>query len=89
MAAMCDDVASRVVVSHPADLGEWERDELAGDTYRAFLHRVYDGPVSVGDEWDEWVSCGCALPTDVLFRVERVEGGAALGPETDIAYVER
>jgi hypothetical protein len=85
--------ADRVVLSFvPVDDGdpwsgvdtEWIVDELRGDTYQQYLRRAHDGPVSVGEEWAEFVSCGCATPQDVLLRVERVEGGTALGAATTL-----
>ena len=61
---------------------EWIVDELRGDSYQQYLRRAHGGPVAVGEEWDEFVSCGCATPQDVVLRVERVEGGTALGDTT-------
>ncbi|MEF8829717.1 MAG: hypothetical protein V5A49_11820 [Haloarcula sp.] len=61
---------------------EWIADELRGDTYQQYLRRAHGGPVAVGEEWAEFVSCGCATPQAVVLRVERVEGGTALGDAT-------
>nr|WP_121820669.1 hypothetical protein [Halostella salina] len=69
--------------------GEWLRENLTERTYRQYLRRAHAGPVSVGDEWDEFVSCGCATPEDVVLRVERVDGGAAIAAETAIEVVPR
>ncbi|AUG47882.1 hypothetical protein BVU17_10275 [Haloarcula taiwanensis] len=63
---------------------EWIADELRGDTYQQYLRRAHSGPVAVGEEWDEFVSCGCATPQDVVLRVERVEAGTAVGDETTL-----
>jgi len=91
---MTSTVAERVTVSvAPAEDDdpwehvdtEWLLGELRKDTYETYLKRAHEGPVAVGDEWDEFVSCGCATPQDVLLRVERVEGGTELGVETSLA----
>ncbi|MDS0220968.1 hypothetical protein NDI54_06365 [Haloarcula sp. S1AR25-5A] len=63
---------------------EWIVDELCGDTYRQYLRRAHGGPVSIGEEWSEFVSCGCATPQDVVLRVERVDGGTVLGDATTL-----
>jgi len=68
---------------------EWIADELHGDTYQQYLRRAHGGPVSVGEEWDEFISCGCSTPQDVLLRVERVEGGTALGDATALIIQPR
>jgi len=96
------EVADRVVVSFrapeadPAESDSWwvaDRDWLStnmnDETYRRYLRRAHEGPVAVGDEWEEAVNCGCARPEDVLLRVERVDGGAAIGEGTEIAIVAR
>lgn len=87
-------VADRIVLSFaPSTAGgdpwsgvdtEWIVDELRGDTYQQYLRRAHGGPVVVGEEWAEFVSCGCATPQDVVVRVERVEGGTALGDATTL-----
>ncbi|MDT3436697.1 hypothetical protein [Haloarcula sp. 1CSR25-25] len=63
---------------------EWIVDELRSDSYQQYLRRAHGGPVSVGEEWAEFVSCGCATPQDVLLRVERVEGGTVLDEATTL-----
>jgi len=68
---------------------EWIADELRADSYQQYLRRAHGGPVSVGDEWAEFVSCGCATPQDVVLRVERVEGGTALGDATTLEVQPR
>ncbi|GCF14496.1 hypothetical protein Harman_24310 [Haloarcula mannanilytica] len=87
-------IADRIVLSFaPSAAGgdpwsgvdtEWIVDELRGDAYRQYLRRAHGGPVTVGDEWSEFVSCGCATPQDVVLRVERVEGGTVLGDTTTL-----
>lgn len=91
--------ATRVVLSYrdvEAESGEWEladsnwiRERMAEDSYLKFLKRVHEGPVAVGDEWEEFVNCGCASPQDVIIRVEDIEGGEALGMDTEIEILPR
>lgn len=97
-----DDQAERVVVSFRspetdpdetdgwwvAD-SEWLRENMLEATYRRYLRRAHAGPVSVGDEWEEVVNCGCASPEDVMLRVEEIAGGSAIGSETTIDIVSR
>lgn len=81
--------AARIVVSYPADLSTWGRDQLDGRVFRAYLGRKL-GEVREGDEWAEFVDVGCCGNTyDVPLRVDHVEGGAAVGPDTEIEYAER
>jgi hypothetical protein len=68
---------------------DWLAENMNDEYYRLYLRRAHTGPVSVGDEWAEFVNCGCASPEDVLLRVERVEGGTDIGPETAIEVVSR
>jgi len=92
-------IADRIVLSFaPSAAGEnpwsgvdteWIVDELRGDAYQQYLRRAHSGPVSVGEEWNEFVSCGCATPQDVVLRVERVEGGTALGDATALTVQPR
>jgi hypothetical protein len=87
-------VADRIVLSFAPSVAdgdpwsgvdtEWIVDELRGDTYQQYLRRAHGGPVAVGEEWAEFVSCGCATPQDVVLRVERVAGGTALGDATTL-----
>ncbi|WP_435102019.1 hypothetical protein [Halarchaeum sp. P4] len=65
--------ASEVVVSFtPAD----DRTGAALDapSYRRYLTRAHDGAVAVGDEWEEFVNCGCGTTRDVTLRVESTDG---------------
>ena len=92
-------VASRVVLSYravDAGDGEWEladsdwiRDRMNVDYYLQYLKRVHGGPLSVGEEFEEFVNCGCASPQDVVVRVEAVESGEELGADTDLVVVPR
>lgn len=68
---------------------DWLRENMMADSYRRYLRWAHAGPVAVGEEWDEFVNCGCASPEDVVLRVEEVEGGTAIGSETAIDVVPR
>lgn len=68
---------------------EWLQTNMSEEIYRKYLRRAHAGPVEIGDEWDEFVNCGCASPEDVILRVERVEGGSVIGPGTTIEVVSR
>ncbi|MFP8953815.1 hypothetical protein ACLI4Z_12740 [Natrialbaceae archaeon A-arb3/5] len=81
--------ASRVIVSYPADLSEWGRDQLEKSSFRSFLCKTRDR-AREGDRWEEFVDIGCCGSTlDVPLRVERVEGGPRVDTETTIEYEER
>ncbi|MFB6301980.1 MAG: hypothetical protein ABEH78_03875 [Haloferacaceae archaeon] len=83
------DHATRVVVSHPDELSEWGRTQLSGERFRGYLRRTVDD-LTVGREWEEFLDVGCCGDTlDVTLRVEAVEGPPRMGPETEIAFVER
>jgi hypothetical protein len=58
-------------------------------TYLQYLQRAHAGQVAVGEEWEEFVSCGCASPQDVVLHVEAIEGGSTIGFETTIDFVAR
>jgi len=68
---------------------EWLQENMDEYTYRRYLRWAHAGPVTIGDEWDEFVNCGCASPEDVILRVEEVHGGTAIGSETTIEVVSR
>lgn len=77
--------ASRVVVAiSPAD--DKTRESLETDRYRAYLRRTHAGPVTVGDEWSEFVSCGCGSTRDVTLRVESVTGGNGIDENTEFVF---
>lgn len=59
-------------------------DRIQERPFLSYLRRVHGGEVSVGDEWTEFVNCGCGTTTDVVVRVEAVEGGQVFGEETEI-----
>ncbi|MFW5934336.1 MAG: hypothetical protein ACOCQL_00630 [Halolamina sp.] len=68
---------------------DWLQENMNDSTYLQYLQRAHAGPVSVGEEWEEFVNCGCASPQDVVLRVEAIEGGSAIGFETTIELVSR
>jgi hypothetical protein len=68
---------------------EWLQESMTEHTYRRYLRWAHAGPVAVGEEWDEFVNCGCASPEDVVLRLEAIEGGTAIGSETAIDVVPR
>lgn len=91
------DVATRVVLSFPADIGWHGRNRLEADYYKGWLRKTHDR-VTEGDEWDEFTDVGCCgSRMDLPLRVERVvtasprrdEGGSRITAETAIEYTER
>jgi len=81
--------ASRVVLSVPAGLSDWARDQIDSDRYRGYFRRTL-GDVAEGDALEEFVDVGCCGSNlDVPFRVERVDGPGRVGPETAIEYADR
>jgi len=83
------DVAARVVLSFPADVGHHGRKRLRQDYYKQWLRKTHDD-VDSGEEWDEFTDVGCCgSRMDLPLRVETVEGGSRVGPETTIEYTER
>ncbi|MFB6111775.1 MAG: hypothetical protein ABEJ35_04475 [Halobacteriaceae archaeon] len=80
--------AERVVVSYPADLSDWGRWQLDERSFKAYLRR--NETAAAGDVWDVFLDVGCCGDTyDVPLRVERVDGGQQLTPETEFVYEER
>jgi hypothetical protein len=64
--------ASRVVVSFsPVD--DRITDSLAEPSYRSYHRRAHSGPIAAGDQWAEFVSCGCGTTRDVTLRVESTD----------------
>ncbi|MFB6118795.1 hypothetical protein [Halosegnis sp.] len=81
--------ANRLVVSYPADLSTWGRDQLDTRHFRAWLKRAHPEP-EAGDIWEEFLDVGCCgSALEVPLRVERVVGGDAVGEPTHINYEER
>lgn len=84
--------ASTVVLSHPDELSAWGRDQIGTDRYRNYLRKKLQRreTVSVGDQFEEFADVGCCGDTlDIAFRVEALEGGETVGPETEVVYIER
>lgn len=81
--------ATRVVLSYPADLPERARQRLRRPYYRRYLAKTL-GRVTPGDTREEFTDIGCCgSQRDVSLRVEAVEGGDRVGPETAVEYAER
>ncbi|QPV64957.1 hypothetical protein I7X12_10255 [Halosimplex litoreum] len=82
-------LATRVVLSFPADVGKHGRGRIRSDYYRKYLTKVRDSAAE-GDEWDEFTDVGCCgSQMDVPLVVERVEGGSRVDLDTEIEYTER
>ena len=98
--ATVEDQADRIVLSFRspetdddgtwwvADI-DWLQENMNDSTYLQYLQRDHAGPVAVGEEWEEFVNCGCASPQDVVLRVEAIEDGSTIGFETTIDFVAR
>ena len=70
-------------------LSGWGRMQVDTSHFRAFLRRTRDR-ASPGDTWEEFVGVGCCgSALDVPLRVEEVEGGETVGPDTEIVYTVR
>lgn len=81
--------ASRVVLSYPKDLSKHGVDRITQEYYKKWLRKTRD-KVAKGDAWNEFTDVGCCgSQMEVPLRVEDVEGGTRMGPETEIAYTER
>lgn len=82
------DIASRVVVSFPADLSEWGRWQLDERSVKSYLRRTETA--AEGTRWELFLDVGCCGDTyDVPLRVESVDGGTEMSDETEIVYEER
>lgn len=77
--------ASRVILS-VSPPGERTAEALDTPSYRSYLRRTRAGPVTVGDEWEEFVSSGCGTTRDVTLRVLSAEGGEAIDEETELVF---
>jgi hypothetical protein len=81
--------ATRVVLSYPEALSKWGRDQIETDRYRGYLRKVVDD-LSVGHEFEEFADVGCCGDSlDIRFRVEAVEGGDEMSPETAVDFTTR
>lgn len=84
-----DDPARTVRVSYPADLSLWGRDIVEDTPFSAYLRKAHDR-ADPGDTWKEFVGVGCCgSALDVPLRVESVEGGTKITPETNFEFFER
>jgi len=82
--------AGRVVVSYPADLSDWGRDQLETPWVRAYLRRKLAGARAAGRTVEVFLDVGCCGGTlDVPLRVERLHGDGPVGEDTDVEYVVR
>jgi hypothetical protein len=81
--------ATTVTLSYPSDLSTWGRDIVEDEPFRSYLRKAHDS-ATAGDSWAEFVGVGCCGDSlDVTLRVESVEGGPELGPETAFEFTER
>jgi|GEM_PF-573249 len=79
-------VAERVVVRYePAT--DTVRRELNTTRYASYLRTARAGAVAAGDEWAEFVNCGCGTTEDVTLSVVGVSGGDRIGEATDFEFV--
>lgn len=82
--------ADRVVISYPEDLSDWGRFQVEGSPFKAYLRKTKTGRVRDGDVWEEFVGVGCCGSTlDVPLRVDRIDGGETLGPDTEVEFAVR
>ena len=80
---------SRVVVSYPADLSGWGRDQLETPWFRTYLRRRL-ADVAAGETVEVFLDVGCCGDTlDVPLRVERIEGDGPVEADAAVDYVER
>jgi hypothetical protein len=85
--------ATRVVLSYDPeaidDLSRyWVEDELSRESFEGRVRRTY-GAVAEGDTLVEAVSKGCGVPVEVTLRVERLDGGTAVGEGTAVEVRRR
>ncbi|MFB6137933.1 MAG: hypothetical protein ABEJ42_06280 [Halobacteriaceae archaeon] len=59
---------------------------MDASSYRRYLRRAHRGAVSVGDEWVEFVNCGCGITREVTLRVESFTGGGSMGEDTSLVF---
>lgn len=81
--------ATRVLLSYPEALSKWGRDQVEAPRYKSYLRKVVDD-LSVGHEFEEFADVGCCGDSlDIRFRIESVEGGDEMGPDTEVAFTTR
>jgi hypothetical protein len=86
---MAQDTATRVVLSYPDGLSDWGRDQLTAPRFGTYLRRMLDSVVE-GDEFEEFLDVGCCGNSlDLTLRVETIDGGSTVGPDTEIEFVAR
>lgn len=77
--------AETVVLSYnPTD--DWTASALDSESYRAYLRRTREGSVDIGDEYEEFVNCGCGKTRDVTLRVEAIDGMSVVTRETRFVF---
>ena len=86
--------ATRVVVSFPADLSGWGRDQIETPWFRAYLRRTLgeggEAEARAGETVDAFLDVGCCGDSlDVPLRVERIDGEGPIEEGTAIEYEER
>jgi hypothetical protein len=82
-------MANAVTLSYPADLSDWDYDQLTTDHMAAYLRKT-QGPAREGDTWAVFLDVGCCGDSpDVPLRVESVDGDPELDDETTFEFVER
>jgi hypothetical protein len=81
--------ATRVVLSYPADLSAWGRDQLRTPWMQGYLRRTL-GDAVPGDDVAVFLDVGCCGGTlDVPLRVERIAGDGSIGEATVVEFEER
>lgn len=75
-----------VSVDHSAGDPAAIRAALTRQEFCSYLRRVHAGPVTLGDEWMEFVSRGCGAPRDVTLTVTAVSDGDIVGPSTEFSF---
>lgn len=83
------ETATHVVISYPADLSKWGRDIVEDTPFATYLPKAHD-EAEPGETWEEFVGVGCCgSALDVPLRVEDVQGGSKLTPETTFEFTVR
>lgn len=81
--------ATRIVLSHPADLSKHGRNRIRQEYYKKYLRKTKE-QVAVGDLWEDFTDVGCCgSQLDVPLRIEEMTGGTRMGPNTEITFTER
>jgi hypothetical protein len=81
--------ASRIVLSYPSDLTDWDRDQVETPWYVGYLRKVIDEP-DVDDVYEEFVDIGCCgTSREVPLKVEEIGGGSRVGEGTEVEYTVR